>query len=495
MKKRYLFSALGLTAVLLLAGCGNDKNKTSETAAESETTAAQTENTDTAKQLEEETGVYEESDFEDESGLLLSETEAGLENESDLLLGEIEAGLENESDLVLEEIESEYTIAPITPSEYLIKDASKYVTLGDYDNLEVIQYTYEVTDSLVKQQIDYELEAYGTEEDIDTPSDSGDTIYLTLKSQVQGSDAEPEEENTFFIIGNEDYGAAFDQELIGVSAGETKQFSITFGDEIWMDEWIDQTVDFEISVESVTRLSVPEYNDAFIADYTDYSSKEEFEDSIRQSLEAEYTDISYSDAIEMLFQAALEQTTFDGYPQDLYDTCYEESMSFYRMFGGGDGTNDEEVLDAFGITAEDIDTEVRTTVYQRLLISAYCQANDITATEEEYLAYLEKNAEYYGAYDAASFEEEYGRDALVLALYQMKVADELYAKANVTKVSSEDLFSSASVFVEDFDYTEESLADGENDTMIISDSLEEDSELETYSPDDIVALDETSADE
>lgn len=491
MKKRYLFSALGLTAVLLLAGCGNDKNKTSETAAESETTAAQTENTDTAKQLEEETGVYDETEFENESDL--GEIEAGLDNESDL--GEIEAGLDNEFDLDLEEIESEYTIAPITPSDYLIEDASKYVTLGDYDNLEVIQYTYEVTDSLVKQQIDYELEAYGTEEDIDTPSASGDTIYLTLKSQVQGSDAEPEEENTFFIIGNEDYGAAFDQELIGVSAGETKQFSVTFGDEIWMDEWIDQTVDFEISVESVTRLSVPEYNDAFIADYTDYSSKEEFEDSIRQSLEAEYTDISYSDAIEMLFQAALEQTTFDGYPQDLYDTCYEESMSFYRMFGGGDGSNDEEVLDAFGITAEDIDTEVRTTVYQRLLISAYCQANDITATEEEYLAYLEKNAEYYGAYDAASFEEEYGRDALVLALYQMKVADELYAKANVTKVSSEDLFSSASVFEEDLDYTDESIADGENDMLIISDSLEEDSELETYSPDDIVALDETSADE
>lgn len=58
-----------------------------------------------------------------------------------------------------------------------------------------------------------------------------------------------------------------------------------------------------------------------------------------------------------------------------------------------------------------------------------------------------------------------------------------------------DPFSSSSVFEEDLDYTEESLADGENDTMILSDSLEEDSELETYFPDDIVAFDETSADE
>lgn len=58
-----------------------------------------------------------------------------------------------------------------------------------------------------------------------------------------------------------------------------------------------------------------------------------------------------------------------------------------------------------------------------------------------------------------------------------------------------DLFSSASVLGEDFDYMEESLTDGENDTLILSDSLEEDSELVTYSPDNIVVLDETSADE
>lgn len=58
-----------------------------------------------------------------------------------------------------------------------------------------------------------------------------------------------------------------------------------------------------------------------------------------------------------------------------------------------------------------------------------------------------------------------------------------------------DPFSSASVLGEDFDYTKESLADSGNDTLILSDSLVEDGELVTYSPDDIVVLDETSADE
>lgn len=66
------------------------------------------------------------------------------------------------------------------------------------------------------------------------------------------------------------------------------------------------------------------------------------------------------------------------------------------MFAGDDGTSDADILAAFGISEEDIDSEVLTAVNQRLLISAYCEANNITLTEEDYLNYLENNAADYG---------------------------------------------------------------------------------------------------
>ena len=171
---------------------------------------------------------------------------------------------------------TEATIAPITPSDYLVKDASKYVTLGNYDGLEIVQYTYDVTDDMVQQQIDMDLQSAGTEEDIDTPSASGDIIYVSLKAVAENADSEntseatteaalesssettteaasksssevsteaasentsdllsaddtsdesDDAENTYFTIGNEEYGADFDKELIGLSTGDTKQFS------------------------------------------------------------------------------------------------------------------------------------------------------------------------------------------------------------------------------------------------------------------------------
>ena len=466
------------------------------------------------------------------------------------------------------ESETEASIAPITPSDYLVKDASKYVTLGNYDGLEIIQYTYDVTDDMVQQQIDADLQSVAVEEDINTPSASGDIIYVSLKSSVEGTDSAKanadatsdeadsteaasdksastevlsdesastevlsdesastevlsdesastealsdesastgaisddadDVENTYFTIGNEEYGADFDKELTGLSTGDTKHFSVTFAEDAWVDEdWVGKTVDFDVTVTGVTRLSVPEYNDDYIANYTDYSSKEEYEAAVRKNLEDQYTDISYSDAIESLFQAALDATTFNGYPQELYDACKEDTMVFYRMFAGDDNTSDADILAAFGISEEDIDSEVLTTVYQRLLISAYCEANDITVTQDDYLAYLENNAADYGEANSVSFEEDYGRESLVWALYQSKVADQLYKAAKITKTTySDDLFSG--------DFTELQ-SDPELETEIISDDETSETlggsedlslEPETYSSEDVVDLSETSASE
>lgn len=502
MKKKYLISALGLATALMLSGCGGDKKET-ETPAQEKQTAA---------------GTEASSDISGSTGETADDTDT--------------------ADIVSEETETETeaTIAPITPSDYLVKDASKYVTLGNYDGLEIVQYTYDVTDDMVQQQIDMDLQSAGTEEDIDTPSASGDIIYVSLKAVAEDADSEntseatteaasksssevsteaasentsdllsaddtsdePDDaENTYFTIGNEEYGADFDKELTGLSTGDTKQFSVTFSDDDWVNEdWIGHTVDFTVTVNGVTRVTVPEYNDDFITNYTDYSSKEEYEAAVRKNLEDQYTDISYSDAIESLFQTALDATTFNGYPQDLYDTCKEESMSFYRMFAGDDGTSDADILAAFGISEEDIDSEVLTAVNQRLLISAYCEANNITLTEEDYLNYLENNAADYGEESAASFEEDYGRDSLVWSLYQSKVADLLYNSAKITKTSySDDLFSDD---LSDLQFGTESDTEAASDAETSETLAEGDDlsmELETFSSEDVVDLSESSATE
>lgn len=278
------------------------------------------------------------------------------------------------------------TLQPITPSDYLVKNASDYVTLGSYDGIEIVQYTYDITDEMVQEQIDAARQDAATEEEKSGPSTTGDIVYVTLKSSVKDVADSEESEDTYFTIGDADYGEDFDAALTGVSTGDEKTFSIDFDDDFWIDTWAGHTVNFDATVTQVTQLLVPDYDDDFLATYTDYTTKEDYEASIRSSLEDEYTQTSYSDAIAELFQAAEAATTFNGYPQELYDSCKEDVLSAYTVFAGDDDTSIDDILDAFGITDADIDSETLDEVNHRLLISAYCEQNKLEVTEDEYVS-------------------------------------------------------------------------------------------------------------
>ena len=211
MKKTYRYLMLALAGTAILSGCGkkDDDKHADETGASVSTEAADA--TDT-------------------------ETETETETES-------------------------RTLQPITPSDYLVKNASDYVTLGSYDGIEIVQYTYDITDEMVQEQIDAARQDAATEEEKSEPSTTGDIVYVTLKSSVKDVADSEDSEDTYFTIGDADYGEDFDTALTGVSAGDKKTFSIDFGDDFWIDTWAGHTVDFDATVTQVTQLLVPDYDD------------------------------------------------------------------------------------------------------------------------------------------------------------------------------------------------------------------------------------------
>jgi trigger factor len=186
----------------------------------------------------------------------------------------------------------------------------------------------------------------------------------------------------------------------------------------------------------VYELSTPEYDDDFVTEYTDYTSKSDYEDAIREQLSSEYDETSYYDTIEALFQAAIDNSTFSGYPEELYDDCKEEVLSIYGMFLG---TMDEQTIyDTFDLSEDEIEEEILETINRRLLITAICEANGIEITEEDYDSFVNDYAEYYGYDSAVSFEEDYTRSSLVWALYEDAVSSILYDAAEITPVAYSD---------------------------------------------------------
>lgn len=372
-------------------------------------------------------------------GLIAAVSVAGCGNQAEdssdaeLTTSAPEASADEDAVIAEEETSSqaEASLDPITPSDYLIEDVSDYVTLGEITGIPVTQYTYEITDDMVQERVDLEVSAYDEEIEVDRASQEGDVVYIDLTSAVAG-DAESEyAESTYITLGDEEYGADFDQELLGASAGDTLEFSITFGDDIWMEDWMGQTVDFTVDVTSVCEIQSPEYNDTFVSENTEYSTTEEFESALRDTLADEYAETSLMDTVESLFQTVESEAVFSGYPQELYDLCKEETLSFYAAFAG---TSDEqEIYDLFGLTEDDMDAEVLTTVNRRLIVSSICEQAGLEVTEEEYTSYVTDYAEYYGYDSAADFEADNTRETLVWSLYETKAGDYLYENADITE--------------------------------------------------------------
>lgn len=398
MRKKYLTLLLGLTAALTLTACSGNKS-TEETEA---STAA----------LEE--LAAEDLDMEEFSEEITVE---------DLDMEEF-----------LEETETEPPIEPITPSDYLVQNAADYVTTTQLEGLEAIEYTYETTDELIQERIQSELEMYSEEIEVDRGAEDGDVIYMDLTYTTESGSFS---ESSYLLLGTGEFGTEFDQELTGAKAGDTLEFSITFDDSVYVEDWIDQTVEFEIEVSSVCELNVPEYTDEYVQDYLGYDSREAYEEEVKATLIAENEEMSYVEVIEALFQEAISCTVFGGYPEELYESCQEEVLAFYQSFA--DTSDLTEIYDLFGITEADVEEEVLNMVNRRLLVSKICLDEDITVTSDEYMNYITEYAEYYGYESASAFEQDYTRSTIVWSLYETKAGELLYESANITQASGDEL--------------------------------------------------------
>lgn len=317
----------------------------------------------------------------------------------------------------------------VNPADYLVQDPSEYITLGSLDGLTATQTVYEITDEMVQEQIENELYMYGTENEAEKAAE-GSIVYADVVSQVQGDESTKSDESTYFTIGDGDYGDEFDQHLIGAAVDDELDFTVSYGDDTWTEEWIGQTVEFHVTVTGIYEMSVPEYNDDFVTNYTEYSSKSEYEDSIREMLASDYEQSSYTEAVNSLFQAVMDRSAFNGYPEDLYASCEDEIISYYGQFSGEEDT--DAILETLGLTKDDLQEDILYTVNYRLLISAICAEQGIEVTADEYTEEINNASLEYGYPDAAAYEADMGRESVVWSLYENKVADYLYNQADIT---------------------------------------------------------------
>ena len=289
----------------------------------------------------------------------------------------------------------------------LVTDVYPEVTLGQYKGLEVEKAEPVVTDAQVQAELDRMAENVSSTETADRPAEMGDTVNIDFEGFDNGVPFEGGKgENHDLKLGSGSFVPGFEEQLVGMSAGEEKDINITFPEDYHKD-LAGKAVVFHVKVNKVTVTIVPTQDDEFAKDVSEFDTLDELKADIRAKAVAEQQKQLDSAFENAAVEKAAENTTVDM-PEALVEReldtqmerfAYQLQMSGYsmeqyaKMMGGDVNT----MRNAFRPAAE---KQAKVSVTLEKIV----EVEGITVTEEEINAEIDSLAAQYEM-DAAKVKE------------------------------------------------------------------------------------------
>jgi trigger factor len=209
------------------------------------------------------------------------------------------------------------------------------VALGDYRSIRFPYEIEETTEQEVDEVIDDLRRRQAIEEPVDRPAHEGDHVYLHLSGRRLDSDLEADpvliQERPFSVIIEEEGEnlpdewpyPGFSRELLGLSAGDARKLTHTFSKESSFESLRGVTAEFDISVEQVKSVELPEPTDEFAQSIGEFESIEALRTEIRESLEKQASDSYNSDYDDQIISEVIEGSEIKFPPQMLENEIEE----------------------------------------------------------------------------------------------------------------------------------------------------------------------------
>ncbi len=277
-------------------------------------------------------------------------------------------------------------------------DVYPEVTLGDYKGLEVEKAEATVTDEQVKAELDRMAQNVASTETVERAAEMGDTANIDFEGFDNGVPFDGGKGENFDLkLGSGSFVPGFEEQVVGMAAGDEKDIDITFPED-YHKELAGKAVVFHVKCNKVTTTSLPELDDEFAKDVSEFESLEELKNDIRaKALEnaQKQIDSAFENAC---VEKAAENTTVD-LPAGLVEAeldnqmerfAYQLQMSGYsmeayaKMMGGDVST----MRNAFRPAAEK-QAKINVT------LTKIIEVEGITVSDEEMEEEFNKLAEQY----------------------------------------------------------------------------------------------------
>ena len=318
------------------------------------------------------------------------------------------------------------------------------VVLGEYKGLDVQKDPVEVTDEEIEAELKKAQEQNSREVEVtDRPVQDGDIITLNYAGTVDGVPFDGgTAESQKLEIGSHSFIDTFEDQLVGLNIGDEKDVEVTFPEEYHSPEVAGKPAVFHVKILGIRQRELPEIDDDFAMDTTEFDSLEEYKEDIRAKLTAGKEENAKAAMENALIEQVVENTQMD-IPDAMIETQIDQQVQEFQQRITYQGLTFEQYLQFSGQSMDGLREQMRPDAVKRiqgsLVLEAIADAEGIEATEEDLQKEFARMAEMYQMEpeQIASMLPDNEKENMKKNLAVQKAVDLVRENANITEASEE----------------------------------------------------------
>ena len=260
------------------------------------------------------------------------------------------------------------------------------VTLGEYKGVEVQKTKSEVTEEDIETEIKRAREKNSRLITVeDRGIEDGDQVTIDFDGSVDGKRFEGGKAEDYpLTIGSHTFIDNFEEQLIGKKTGEECEVNVTFPAEYHVEELKNKPAVFKVKVKEIQRKELPEANDEFASEVSDFDTMEEYKKDLTEKLQAEKIEAAKTADEDKVVAKVIENATME-IPDQMVEEQVNGMVNDYARRLESQGISFKQYVEITGMTAEKIGEQMKPQaikrIQTRLVLEAVVKAENIQADD------------------------------------------------------------------------------------------------------------------
>lgn len=317
-------------------------------------------------------------------------------------------------------------------------ETKPHPVLDDYNDLVIEEVSEEVTDEDIEVELNHQLEENARLIEVtDRPVKENDKVNIDFDGYLDGERFEGgKAEDYDLVIGSNTFIQGFEDQIIGHNVGDKFDVNVTFPEDYQAKEFQGKDAKFVVEINSITEKQLPELDDEFAKDISEYDSLEELKNNLREKLADDKKEYAQNMRENQAVEALVEKSEVTA-PASMVNREIDYELQNLDQRLQGMGLTLSQYIELTKMDINQIRDQYRAQAEARvkanLVIDEVALKENIEVSDEEKEKELQETAKNYGVEDLEKFKEIFAKnvsdDTLIENIKRRKAVEFLASKA------------------------------------------------------------------